>query len=109
MAVVAGRSTESLDRCMSIVEEFYQAFSSAPRPSAEDMTVGNPEDFERQTIVSLLSPYEAREVPDELFKRYEIAAMLPVLTSAAYRYYLPRCLDHVLSHSDSVMLEGVLF
>jgi len=91
-------------------DELYKAFSEAPRPVA--ITAGSITP-ERERITDLLLPYTvdpqtARDIPDRLFDRYEISAMLPVLTADAYRYFMPRCIEHAISHPNSGIVDGLV-
>ncbi len=94
---------------MEVIEQVYAAFADAPRPTAANIATGSLGDLERERVTELLAPYVAREVPDNVFEHYEIVAMLPVLSETAFRYFMPRCIDHALSHPESQMVESLMY
>ena len=71
--------------------------------------MGSDGDLERLEICDVLAPYQAREVPDDRLGQYPLYAMFPFLSVAAYRYYMPRCIEFSLAHPNNELSESLLF
>ena len=93
---------------MRPIDQIYEAFAAAPRPNAEGITAGSGDD-ERREIRELLAPYRAKDVPDEDLGQYPLYTMFPFLSVAAYRYYMPRCIEFSLKHPGNALGESLLF
>lgn len=93
---------------MRPIEQIYETFSGAPKPAASEIVSGSDDD-ERREISRLLAGYAARELPDPLLARYPLSTMFPMLSHQAYRYYMPRCIEHCLETPDSLLCESLMF
>ena len=88
--------------------EIYAAFAQARRPSAQEIT-DHAGDSEREKIRDLLAPHAATDVPSEELGKYPLYTMIPLLSAASYRYFMPRLVAYCLERPDSVLAESLLF
>lgn len=66
-------------------------------------------DFEREEIRDLLAPHAARDVPEEDLGRYPLYTMFPFLSTASYRYYMPRFIEYCVKNPNSTLGEFLLY
>ena len=90
---------------MKLDEEVYNAFSSVPKPNYDQITPHRC--LECDEIRDEFSKYSVRDLPAEVVKANH--SSLPLLSSEALRYYLPRYIDHALSTSNDDVAQFLLF
>lgn len=81
----------------------FEAFKNARSP---DGNIVSHNCVECDEIYKDFSSYASRDVPDYVLERR--ADSLPLLTPAAWRYFLPAYLDYAIRHPNSEVGEYVL-
>jgi hypothetical protein len=85
------------------IARLYRAFAAAPRPREDEITPHRC--CECGEVTKRLGPHEAANVPDDDMQW--LGDTLPLLGPAAFRYYLPRFIEHCLKSPPS-MLDAVI-
>jgi hypothetical protein len=85
------------------VERLYRAFSATPRPTEDEIAPHRC--CECDEVAQRLGPHESSRVPDD--DMLWLSDSLPLLGSAAYRYYLPRFIEFCLVKPQG-MLDAVI-
>ena len=95
------------ERADSTKERLMAAFAETPYPGNENLVIGG--DPECRRVASAFEGKNWKEVTAEMLRTYGDA--LPLLTPAAFRYYLPAymtgCVDAY--YDVDVALDGVIF
>ena len=87
------------------VPEFYEAFSSAPRPGSEEITMHRC--CECDKVRDDFSEYLVTDVPDSIMEYHQDS--IPLLTKMAFRYYLPRYVKYTCDYPNCNATDDLLF
>ena len=87
------------------IEPLFAAFSSAPRPAAEEITSHRCCECDR--VRDDFARYSVREVPDDVLSYH--GDSIPLLTPKAFRYFMPRYIQFTFEHPDTNATDNLLF
>ena len=87
------------------LRDFAAAFADAPRPAREEIALHRCGECER--VRSDFSGYAVADVPDEVMIYHSDS--IPLLSPAAYRYYLPRYVRLTCERPDTNATDFLLF